>query len=104
MKSENKWSGIGVILSKKNVTIPDPRGEYHVTDIALLCSRTVRDKVKKTVVPLEAWGTVSDLCKELIEGDWVQVEGRFENKNWNDKEGRPQQKNVIVVEAISKAE
>lgn len=103
MIADNFWQGEGEVLSKKDITITDPvKGSYFVTDITLSCIRIVREKVKKTTVPLEAWGVLSEIAKDIEVGDYIKAEGRFENKEWSDAEGHRKSKNVITLEALEK--
>lgn len=104
MANNNLWTGKGLLKTKKTITINDPnKGSYEVTDILLSVRRMVKNIPKYTIVPLEAWGEVSKLTKDLKEGDIVVVEGHFENKKWQNKAQELMTKNLIVVEKISLA-
>lgn len=100
--SNNLWTGRGLVKNLKMITIPDSRGDYQVTDIILSIKRMVKGVAEYTLVPLEAWGKVSELCADLSEGDMVVVEGYFKNKSWQNKKKEWISKNLIVVEKIER--
>jgi len=99
----NSWHGKGLIKTIKTVVIPDPRGDYEVTDLTISIKRTIKGKEKITLVPIEGWGEMSACCKSFKEGDMVFIEGHFANKKWTNKEKVDISKNLIVLERIEKA-
>lgn len=101
--NNNIWVGFGRIKTIKTVTIKDSfKGDYKVTDIILVVDRNVKGNIKTTIVPLEAWGNLSEACKDFQEGDKISVEGRFTNKHWKNKNKEEMTKNLIVVEKVEK--
>lgn len=94
----NNWLGKGILKSKHKVMVGD--GKYEVTDATLSIKRLVNNEAKFCFVPLEAWGIMSQKLQDFEVGDYLLVGGRFENKNWRDKDGKELSKNVIVVETI----
>lgn len=102
MRYINEWIGQGQIVSKKKITIPDPRQDYYVTDLVIICKRQIKGTYKGTFIPCEAWGQFSDYCDKLEIGDKIKVRGRFENKAWRGKDGENYKKNLVVIEDITK--
>jgi hypothetical protein len=102
IESDNLWRGSGKIITLKTFPIKDPHGDYEVTDINLACYRLIKGFQKETIVPLEAWGLMSQEAKRFRVGDVVFAQGKFENKLWKDRDGFSHQKNVIVIESIKK--
>lgn len=102
MNKRNYWKGEGMVKSIKKASIFDKRKgiEYEVTDILLSIKETIKGKDKFTIVPLEAWGNMSNACQNLREGQIIQVEGHFANKKWKDADDVERKLNVIVVESV----
>lgn len=103
MALNNLWVGKGFLKSKKTITINDSlKGSYEVTDLVLSIRRIIKGTPKITLIPLEAWGEMSELSDDFNEGDMVIVEGHFENKKWRNQSKAWMTKNVVVVEKITK--
>lgn len=96
----NHWTGCGVIHSKKTILIKDARTDYYVTDLVIIIKRLIKGVEKQTFVPCECWGLMSQEAEKLNEGDFVCVEGHFENKKWFNKDRVEMRKNIIALEKI----
>ncbi len=54
-----------------------------------------------TYVNIDTWGGLAESCdKYLKKGRGVRVVGRLRQERWNDDEGRPREKYIIVAEHV----
>ena len=54
-----------------------------------------------TYVNIDTWGGLAESCdKYLKKGRGVRVVGRLRQERWNDEEGRPREKYIIVAEHV----
>lgn len=104
MNKKNHWRGEGMVKCIKNAKIFDKTKEveYDVTDITLSIKESIRGKDKFTTILIEAWGSMSQLCSNLREGDFIAVEGPIRNKTWKNGENKDRKLDVIVVETINR--
>jgi len=105
MNKKNNCRFTGLVKSIKNATIFDKNKEvdYKVSDIMLSIKDVIKGKAKYTIVPIEAWGQMSDAAQEFKVGDMITVTGHFANKEWKDGKDIDRKLNLIVLETIEKA-
>ena len=93
-------------LGKDPETSYLPSGQS-VTKFSLATSRSYKDKTGEKKEDTDwhnivAWGKTGEICqKYLTKGGQLYLEGRIQNRNWEDKEGKKHYATDIVAENIT---
>ncbi|VAW38905.1 Single-stranded DNA-binding protein [hydrothermal vent metagenome] len=99
MGSVNKWIGIGN-LTRDPETRTTKEGK-DVTNFAIACNEKWGGEDKVEYVNIVAWGKLAVICAEyLSKGKQVYIEGRLQQRVWEDKEGNQRYTTEIVVNSM----
>ncbi len=63
----------------------------------------VHDKIQEEVsfIRVETWGSQAEHCAEYLKkGRSVRIVGRIKQNRWEDKEGNPRERHVVVAEHV----
>ncbi len=101
-------ANLNKVLLMGNLT-RDPELRYlqtgnAVANIGMAVNRKYRNKNKElveetTFVDLEAWGqTAETICKYMVKGKPMFVEGRLKLDSWEDRDGQKRSRLRVVVE------
>ncbi len=94
----------GNLTHDPNLTIL-PSGKS-VCSFSIAANYYYRNKEKElinevTYINIDTWGPLAENCdKYLKKGRGVRVVGRLKQDRWNDEEGRPSEKYIVVAEHV----
>lgn len=100
--SINKWFGAGNLT--RDVELRYTQGRTAVATFSIACDHSYKQgnewKEETTFVKIVAWGKTAECCeKNLFKGAKCFVEGRLQNRSYDDKDG----KKVYVTEIIAQS-
>ena len=76
-------------------------GKGRVANFTLATDEKIKDQKKTTWHNISAWGKLADICEQhLKKGKLVYVEGRIQNREWEDQEGNRRRTTEIVIQEL----
>ena len=99
--SVNKWIGIGNLT--KDVLLKYTPAGIAVCSFSIACNERYKDKdgnkqEKVEFINLVAWRQLAEICgKFLSKGKQVYVEGKIQNRSYDDKDGIKRYVSEVVI-------